>query len=85
MINQFNFEDAVKALKSSEKLKGKDSVLTSLIKQLTESALQAELEGHLTSEQAPNRKNGFSTKAIKSHAGNFELDTPRDRSGSFEP
>lgn len=85
MTNQFNFEDAVKALQSGKKLNGKDGVLTSLIKQLTESALQAELEHHLANEQAPNRKNGFSTKTIKSPAGNFELETPRDRSGSFEP
>jgi len=40
MTNQFNFEDAVKALQSGKKLTGKEGVLTSLIKQLTESALQ---------------------------------------------
>ena len=45
MTNQFNFEDAVKALQSGKKLNGKDGVLTSLIKQLTESALQAECNG----------------------------------------
>ncbi|WP_169326826.1 hypothetical protein [Pseudoalteromonas sp. NEC-BIFX-2020_015] len=45
--NQFNFEDAVKALQSDKKLNGKDGVLTSLIKQLTESALKAELEQHI--------------------------------------
>lgn len=85
MTNQFNFDDAVKALQAGKKLNGKDGVLTGLIKQLTESALQAELEQHLTNEQQPNRKNGSSTKTVKSSVGNFELDTPRDRSGSFEP
>ncbi|KZN53052.1 hypothetical protein N482_25025, partial [Pseudoalteromonas luteoviolacea NCIMB 1942] len=33
----------------------------------------------------PNRKNGSSTKMVKSSVGTFELDTPRDRAGSFEP
>ena len=32
-----------------------------------------------------NRKNGTSRKTMKSASGNFELSTPRDRSGSFEP
>ena len=85
MTTQFDFQEAVKALQAGKKLNGKDGVLTGLIKQLTESALQAELEHHLANEQAPNRKNGASTKTIKSPVGNFELDTPRDRSGSFEP
>ena len=85
MTNQFNFDDAVKALQASKKLNAKDGVLTGLIKQFTESALQAELEQHLSNEQQPNRKNGSSTKTVKSSVGNFELDTPRDRSGSFEP
>jgi len=85
MTNQFNFDDAVKALQSGKNLNGKDGVLTSLIKQLSEAALQAELEQHLANEQQPNRKNGSSTKTVKSSVGSFELDTPRDRSGSFEP
>ena len=85
MTNKFNFNDAVKELQAGKKLNGKDGVLTSLIKQLTEAALQAELEQHLDNDQEPNRKNGSSTKTIKSAAGSFELNTPRDRSGSFEP
>ncbi len=85
MTNQFDFDDAVKALQAGKRLNGKDGVLTGLIKQLTESALQAELEQHLANEQQPNRKNGTTTKTVKSSVGNFELDTPRDRSGSFEP
>jgi transposase-like protein len=60
-------------------------VLTSLIKQLSEAALQAELEQHLANEQQPNRKNGSSTKTVKYSVGSFELDTPRDKSGSFGP
>jgi transposase-like protein len=33
----------------------------------------------------PNRRNGQLSKTIKSGIGGFELETPRDRDGSFEP
>ena len=32
-----------------------------------------------------NRKNGKSIKTMKSSVGEFELDVPRDRNGSYEP
>ncbi len=83
--NKFNFNDAVKELQACKSLNGKDGVLTSLVKQLTEAALQAEIEQHLDNEQQPNRKNGSTSKTIKSSVGSFELNTPRDRNGSFEP
>ncbi|MCP4320482.1 MAG: IS256 family transposase [Alteromonadales bacterium] len=82
---KFNFNDAVKELQAGKNLNGKDGVLTSLVKQLTEAALQAEIEQHLDNAQQPNRKNGSTSKTIKSPVGNFELNTPRDRNGSFEP
>ncbi len=33
----------------------------------------------------PNRKNGKGSKTIKTGSGSFELNAPRDRSGTFEP
>ncbi len=61
------------------------TVLTPLIKQLTEAAMKAELAEHLASEETPNRRNGTTRKTMKSPAGDFELNTPRDRAGTFEP
>ena len=81
----FNFNDALKSLQAGQALSGKDGILTPLIKQLTEAALAAELEAHIENEEASNRKNGRSTKTIKSTSGSFELATPRDRTGTFEP
>jgi len=72
-------------LKAGKGIGGKDGALTPLIKQLTEMALQAELETHLAQDLERNRKNGTSSKTMKSANGTFELDTPRDRNGSFEP
>ncbi|MEW8015085.1 MAG: IS256 family transposase [Candidatus Sedimenticola endophacoides] len=85
MSEQFDFDKALAALKNGQDLTGKDGILTPLIKQLTEAALKAELESHLEADESPNRKNGSSKKTIKSPSGSFELDTPRDRAGSFEP
>ncbi|ABM03574.1 hypothetical protein Ping_1795 [Psychromonas ingrahamii 37] len=58
MTNKFNFNDAVKELPAGKNLNGKDGVLTSIIKQLTKAALQAEIEQHLINDQHPNRQNG---------------------------
>src|SRR5690606_2690765 len=55
------------------------------IKQLTEAAIQGELNDHLASETTPNRKNGSTSKTMKSSVGDFELCTPRDRAGTFSP
>lgn len=81
----FDMQAAIQALRDGKGLSGKDGILTPLIKQLTEAAMQAELEQHLEQGEAPNRKNGSSAKTMKSTAGSFELNTPRDRAGSFEP
>ena len=75
----FDMEAAIAALRDGQDLTGKDGVLTPLIKQLTEAAMQAELDSHLEQEEAPNRKNGSSSKTVKSTGGSFELKTPRDR------
>jgi len=85
MTQSFDFEQALEDLKSGKDLNGKDGILTPLIKQLTEAALKAELQHHLDQEVEPNRRNGSSKKTIKTGNGSFELNTPRDRTGSFEP
>ena len=86
---EFDFDDALKSLQAGKPLSGKDGILTPLIKQLTEAVLAAELEAHIETEESGNnpnnRKNGRSSKTIKSTSGSFELATPRDRTGTFEP
>ena len=82
-LNHFNFEDfkeeALTQIKSGQSLTGKDGVLTPLIKQLLEAALEGEMESHLNDcheENTPNRRNGKMSKTIKSETGSFELETP---------
>lgn len=85
MSKEFDLDKAVEALRAGQDLTGKDGLLTPLIKQITEAALKAELEQHMESDEQPNRKNGSTKKTVKSSVGAFELDTPRDRAGSYEP
>lgn len=85
MSKNFDFEKALKLLQEGQPLTGKDGILTPLIKQLTEAALSAELDAHLANDINPNRRNGKGSKTIKTTSGSFELDTPRERNGSFEP
>lgn len=82
---QFDLDKALEELKAGKPMNGKDGFLTPLIKQLTEAALQAEQEAHLGEDSTANRKNGYTSKTVKTTAGSFELDTPRDRAGTFEP
>lgn len=81
----FDLNQALEDLKAGKPMNGKDGFLTPLIKQLTEAALQAEQEQHIDDDEQPNRKNGYTSKTLKSSSGSFELDTPRDRSGTFDP
>ena len=85
MTEPFDFKAAVKALQAGQAITGKDSVLAPLIKQLTEAALEAEIDSHIANDVVPNRRNGRSRKTMKSSSGEFELQTPRDRAGTFEP
>jgi transposase-like protein len=81
----FDLDQALEDLKAGKPMNGKEGFLTPLIKQLTEAALKAEQEQHIADDEQPNRQNGYTSKTVKSASGSFELDTPRDRSGSFEP
>lgn len=84
MKQQFNMDEALELVKQGARIDGKDGVLAPLIKQLTETVLEAEIESHLSTE-INNRKNGKSSKTMKSSVGTFDLDVPRDRNSSFEP
>jgi len=83
--NDFDFHEALKAIQQGKPLLGEEGILTPLIKNLTEAALEGELDSHLAREIEANRRNGKSKKTIKSLNGNFELNTPRDRDGTFSP
>ena len=82
------FKDAVIAqIKSGQPLFGKDGAFAPLLKSILDEALEAELDLHLTEQEreAGNRKNGKMSKSLRTSMGTIELETPRDRQGTFEP
>ena len=84
-FDQFK-KQAHKDLAGGKPLAGKNGVLTPLIKEILQTSLQAEIETHLDApEERSNRRNGYSTKTVKTQHGAIELQTPRDRNGTFAP
>lgn len=91
---KFDFEsfkkEAIQGLYEGKPLTGEKGIFAPLLKHFLESALEGELSAHLLEEKAQdtpvkNRRNGKTNKQVKSLSGEFELQTPRDRHGSFEP
>ena len=82
---EIDVEQFAKDIKAGKSIGGADGALGDLIKQLTEAALAAEIDSHLSQDLSSNRKNGYSSKTMKSDHGEFKLDVPRDRAGNFEP
>tara|TARA_R110001606_G_scaffold356294_1_gene507539 strand:+ start:151 stop:1368 length:1218 start_codon:yes stop_codon:yes gene_type:complete len=80
-------KEAAKGIKTPEDL----NEFSQMLKKITvEAALNAEMDEHLGYERhqkssSTNSRNGKNSKRIKTEDGEFELDTPRDREGSFEP
>lgn len=76
------------ALYSDAPLLGPDGVFTDILQSLVNASLEGELDAHLRSEKLwgeSNRRNGHSSKSVKSAAGNLDIKTPRDRKSSFTP
>lgn len=80
--------EIIQGLYQGKALLGPGGLLTNLVKELTQIALQGEMDSHLQEdslEEGGNRRNGITTKTVKTGTGSFELEVPRDRNGSFEP
>ncbi len=78
---------AAKNIKTEDDLNQFRQMLTKIT---VEAALNAELDEHLgfskhEQSDADNNRNGYTSKTLQTEDGQFELNTPRDRAGSFEP
>lgn len=80
-------QKALEQLRSGKSLYGKDGAFAPLLKSFLDSALEAELESHLDEAERStgNRRNGKTSKEVRTSSGTISIDTPRDRTSSFEP
>ena len=79
--------EAAKTLKTEKDLNDFSQMLTKIT---VEAALNAELDDHLGYQKHEhsanqNSRNGHTRKTLRTEDGQFELCTPRDRDGSYEP
>ncbi|WDP89282.1 MAG: IS256 family transposase [Desulfobacter sp.] len=92
-MDKKKLEALVKELAKDVKSEKDLSTLTSEIVKLTvETALNAEIEDHLgypknspDGRNSGNSRNGYSSKTLKGDFGQVEMQTPRDRNGTFDP
>lgn len=75
-----------------ESVEDMNDALKDLFGPLFESMLQGEMNNHLgysSNDKGPkrtaNRRNGYTKKTLKTKQGEVEIESPRDRDGSFEP
>jgi putative transposase len=84
-------QDALEGLEPEE-ITGPGGLLTQLAGRVIDTALGAELTGHVgyppgqpPAGGAANTRNGSTPKTIGTELGEVRIKTPRDRAGSFEP
>lgn len=82
-------EKALRQFKNGEPLFGRGGAFAPMLKEFLEEALEAEMEGHLSSDESGrevgNKRNGKGRKTVKSSHGEVEIETPQDRHSSFQP
>lgn len=68
------------------------NAMKEMFRDVLQEVLEAEMDSHLgydkndlSQKNTLNRRNGYSSKTIKSELGPVKIDIPRDRNGEFEP
>jgi putative transposase len=91
-INGKLLDELLVNYKTPEDIIGENGLLKQMTKALLERAMNAELSRHLgfakhdpSGYNSGNSWNGKTKKTLKGDFGEIELETPRDRNGSFEP
>ena len=66
-----------------------ETLYSQMLQHMINRSLEAEMQAHLGHERhgktRGNPRNGKSRKAVQSTMGTLEIETPRDREGTFEP
>src|ERR1700674_4621569 len=85
-------DELLAGAQTEQEIVGPGGLLAELTKRLVERAMEVELTDHLgfePHEEPPggsgNTRNGSTPKTLVTEHGPVQIDTPRDRNGSFEP
>lgn len=85
-------DELLKGCSNPQGILEKNGLVDQLTKRLVERVLSAEMTNHLgyvphaaEGRGSGNSRNGNGKKRVQSSAGEFEIEVPRDRNGTFEP
>ncbi|MDR0265655.1 MAG: IS256 family transposase [Sphingobacterium sp.] len=85
-------DELLKEYKRPDDFYGPDGLIKQLSKALIERAMQAELteqigyeKNEVGEKQSGNRRNGKSSKTLRTDQGPMEIAVPRDRDGEYDP
>jgi putative transposase len=85
-------DELLAGAQTEQEIAGPGGLLGQLTKRLLERAMEVELTDHLGYERhaeppggAGNTRNGSTSKRLITESGEVQIDTPRDRAGSFDP
>ena len=92
-LNEIIPDDAIRnemlsRLYKGDPILGEKGVFTNLLQSFVNAALEGEMDNFLQEakdESTDNRRNGHTSKSLRSTAGPLSIQTPRDRSGDHEP
>lgn len=92
-LNEIIPDDAIRnemlsRLYKGDPILGEKGVFTNLLQSFVNAALEGEMDNFLQEakdESTENRRNGHTSKSLRSTAGPLSIQTPRDRSGDHEP
>ena len=92
-LNEIIPDDAIRnemlsRLYKGDPILGEKGVFTNLLQSFVNAALEGEMDNFLQEakvESTDNRRNGHTSKSLRSTAGPLSIQTPRDRSGDHKP
>jgi transposase-like protein len=92
-LNEIIPDDAIRnemlsRLYKGDPILGEKGVFTNLLQSFVNAALEGEMDNFLQEakdDSTDNRRNGHTSKSLRSTAGPLSIQTPRDRAGDHEP
>jgi transposase-like protein len=91
-MKYINKEEIAKAIRDGKGINIEEILdeFKGMLREVYQTATEVELTDHLgyekhTKSDNPNYRNGHNKKTLKSKYGEFDVEIPRDRNGSFQP
>jgi len=85
-LDKGQLEELTKGYKTPEEM---SELYAQMLQHMINRSLDAELSAHLEESASgattANKRNGRTRKRVQSQSGELEIETPRDRAGTFEP